>query len=182
MTFNVSWSRPIACWKSIRFNYNVVVAGRAGAASQFAPAVLNSHWKEFAPMRFRRTKFRKTLHKTMLRSLGPLMGPLMGLLALGSPLLSEPLALWSRCAVAHASGHPSELRLASNSSLFLHPLASLLRLAAAGSPSSNRIQEHRNAVLGWDALRYTPLGGSVWMVRDHRPAIHRVPSVTLLRC
>lgn len=113
----------------------------------------------------------------MLRGLGPLMG----LLALGAPLFSEPLAAWSRCALANASG-ASELRLASNSSLFLHPLASLLRLAAGGSSSSNRVQGGRNAVLGWDALRSTSLRGSLWMVRDRLPVSDHVPRVAPLRC
>jgi hypothetical protein len=133
-------------------------------------------------MRFRRTRLRIKV----LGGLGPLMGSLMGLLALGAPLFSEPLAAWSRCALANASGrasaNTSELRLASDSSLFLHPLASLLRLAAAGSPSSIRVQGHRHAVLGWDALRCTSLGGSLWMVRDHLPTERRAPRITLLRC
>jgi hypothetical protein len=138
--------------------------------------------EELARMTFRRTRLRVKI----LRGLGPLMGPLMGsvmgLLALGAPLFSEPLAAWSRCALANASGNTSELRLVSDSSLFLHPLASLLRLAAAGSPSSSRVQGHRHAVLGWDALRCTSLGGSLWMVRDHLPTGRHAPRITSLRC
>jgi hypothetical protein len=129
-------------------------------------------------MRFRRARMRIKV----LGGLGPLMGSLVGLLALGAPLFSEPLAAWSRCALANASGSTSELRLTSNASLFLHPLASLLRLAAAGSPSSNRVQGHRDAVLGWDALRFTSLCGSLWMVRDRLPVSYHAPRVAPLRC
>jgi hypothetical protein len=129
-------------------------------------------------MRFRRIKFRHTLRQRMLRGLGPLMG----LLALGAPLLAEPLAALGRCAPA-CSGSASELRLASHSSLFLRPLASLLRLAAAGSSPASRIQQHRDAVLGWDALRDTSLGGSIWMVRHGRGATASSPSmIAALRC
>lgn len=122
-------------------------------------------------------KPRRKIRARLLRGLGPLMG----LLALGSPLFAEP-AIYGR--VANASEH----RLAAESSRFFHPLVTLLGLAAAASDSTNRVHAHPGAVLGWDALRWTSLRGSIWMVRDHwmlRGTLRAgldAPDTFLLRC
>ena len=107
------------------------------------------------------------------------MAPLMGLLALGNPLFAEPLVVWGQ--PANASPH----HVAAESSSFFHPLAALLGLAAAGAASASHVQTHPGAVLGWDALRWTSLRGSVWMVRDRwmgRCARLCAPYSFLLRC
>src|SRR4051794_20068287 len=100
-------------------------------------------------------KPRRTIRTRLLRGLGPLMG----LLALGSPLFAEP-AMYGRIASA------SEHRLAAESARYLHPLVTLLSLAAAVSDSTSPSHPHLRALLGWDALRLTSLGGAIWMVRD----------------
>ena len=83
----------------------------------------------------------------------------MGLLALGHPLFAEPSATWRAGAVA-------EQRLAASSTRFLHPLVTLLTLAAAESDSARHAPSSADATLGWEALRGTSLHHSVWMVRD----------------
>ncbi len=70
---------------------------------------------------------------------------------------------------------------------FFHPLMALLGLAAAGADSTARVHAHPGTLLGWDALRGTPLAGSIWMVRDRWMAGHdaRGPLTalpSLLRC
>ena len=138
--------------------------------------------------------FRRTLRRKVLRGLGPLMG----LLALGSPLFAEPAVAGVS---ARQSATASERRLlrmslasamATDSSRFLHPLVTLLGLAAARSAASNalarNVQARPAAVLSWDALRGSSLGRSVWMVRDRRMVLEGIPSgldapySSLLRC
>jgi hypothetical protein len=105
----------------------------------------------------------------------------MGLLALGSPLFAEHAA-WKPAANA------SEHRLAADSARFLHPLVTLLSLAAAVSESASPAHPRPQAVLGWDALRLTALRGSIWMVRDRwmlRDELRAgldAPESFLLRC
>jgi hypothetical protein len=119
----------------------------------------------------------------------------MGLLALGSPLFAEPAALWGPTTAA------SERRLlkvslatamatamATDSSRFLHPLVTLLGLAAARSAASSQLQVRPTALLSWDALRGSSLGRSIWMVRDRRFVLQGIrsgleaPYSSLLRC
>jgi hypothetical protein len=122
-------------------------------------------------------KPRRTIRIRLLRGLGPLMG----LLALGAPLFGEP-AICGR--VASASEH----RLAADSARFFHPLVTLLSLVAAVSDSAGPVHARPQTVLGWDALRGTALGGSIWMVRDRwmlrddlRAGLD-APDTFLLRC
>ena len=135
-------------------------------------------------MRFRR-KRRTKLCTKMLRGLGPLMG----LLALSAPIFAEPLASWSRAANATERRMAKGLATgqAPDSPRFFHPLVALLGLAAAGSSSFTHHEAHHRTILGWEALRETSLGGSIWMVRDrwmggHRLAVHNSSLVSLLRC
>ena len=100
-------------------------------------------------------KHRRTIRIRLLRGLGPLMG----LLALGAPLFAEP-------AMCGRVTSTSEHRLAADSARFLHPLVTLLSLAAAVSDSTGPAHAHPRTLLGWDALRFTALGGAIWMVRD----------------
>ncbi len=122
-------------------------------------------------------KPRRTIRTRLLRGLGPLMG----LLALGSPLFAEP-AVYGRLTSA------SEQRLAADSARFFHPLVTLLVLVTAVSDSANPAHARPQAVLGWDALRWTSLRGSIWMVRDRwmlrddlRAGLD-APDMFLLRC
>lgn len=140
--------------------------------------------------------FRRTLRRKVLRGLGPLMG----LLALGSPMFAEPAASWlaTRGASAGPSVSASERRLlrmnlvtamasamTADSSRFLR---TLLGFAATRSGASLHVRTRPQALLGLDALRRTPLRGSVWMVRNPCMVLGGVatgidaPYSSLLRC
>lgn len=89
------------------------------------------------------------------------LGPLLSLWALGAQIVSQPADRLGR--------HAAEQRLTADAlQHFMQPMVSLLLLAAEQQPP--RPAGTPQASLGFEALAFTSLSASVWLVRDE-PAI-----------